>query len=501
VGALWLVWAILLVLAERSRRGGMVVWTGILCFVPWVVVKEITVLAQWPLPRWASHGAFYAPALCASVLLVGWRRSFVPWLRRPQELAGTLLGVYAIFAALLLGQLLWSFWEVRGLDRVRPLHPSVASQSPQIRSSPIPQVSRISQVGTVGHSRGRVLWILLDELSYQQVYGARAAGLDLPAFDALAQQATVFTHVRPGGIFTQNVVPALMTGVPVDAIRSSADGARLALHNPTTKRWQAFDPHNTIFQDALDAGFHTGIAGWYNPYCRILPEVLDHCFWISRMSAENSMYADVPVTENVTAVLREVLGRGLRFVGFRRTLGNRDNEFHIADYRDLLAAGDARLADSGSDFLLLHMPVPHPEGIYDRRRRVFVTEHASYLDNLALADRYLAHVQALLKERGEWDSSTIVIMGDHSWRTQLIWSQQASWTPEDEAASHGGRFDDRPGYIVKLPYQTQGTKIDGPFPALRTRALLQGILNGGVRSSADLAAFANETFANKGKGR
>jgi hypothetical protein len=459
-----------------------VVWTGILAFAPWVILKETTVLANWPFPHWASLGVFFGPILCWSVLLAGWPRSFVPLLRRVQGVAGALLGAYAIFAALLLGQLLWSFWEVRALNQARPLHPQAASEIPLVDER-------------AGHPHGRVIWILLDELSYQQVYGQRAAGLELPAFDALAEQATVFTHVVPAGILTERVLPSLMTGVPVNAIRASPDGARLTLHSPATDRWQAFDPHDTIFQDALDAGFHTGIAGWYNPYCRILPQVLDHCFWVFRTLAEHSMYAQVPVMENVIAELHAVLGRGLRFLGYTQPIRNRDNEFHIADYRDLLAAGDARLEDSATDFLLLHMPVPHPEGIYDRRRRVFVTEHASYLDNLALADQYLAHVHALLKERAEWDSSTLVIMGDHSWRTQLIWSQMPSWTAEDEAASHGGQFDDRPGYIVKLPYQTQGTRIDTRFPALRTRALLQEILNGRIHSSADLAAFANQTKA------
>ena len=48
--------------------------------------------------------------------------------------------------------------------------------------------------------RPRVIWILFDELSYQQVYERRLPGLQLPAFDALAAQATVFTHAVPAGI-------------------------------------------------------------------------------------------------------------------------------------------------------------------------------------------------------------------------------------------------------------------------------------------------------------
>ena len=66
------------------------------------------------------------------------------------------------------------------------------------------------------------------------------------------------------------------------------------------------------------------------------------------------------------------------------------------------------------------MAVPHPGGIYNRSTRTFSTLNATYIDNLALADSYLAHVRSLLKAQGKWDSSAVVIMGDHSWRTKGV---------------------------------------------------------------------------------
>jgi hypothetical protein len=121
---------------------------------------------------------------------------------------------------------------------------------------------------------------------------------------------------------------------------------------------------------------------------------------------------------------------------------------HVADYRKLLTAGDRFLDDLSLSFVLIHMPVPHPGEIYDRRIGAFGKAGASYLDNLALADRYLDHVHLLLEQRGEWNSSTIVIIGDHSWRTKLVWVGSPEWTAEDQAASNGGEYDDRPAYIV-----------------------------------------------------
>jgi hypothetical protein len=116
-----------------------------------------------------------------------------------------------------------------------------------------------------------------------------------------------------------------------------------------------------------------------------------------------------------------------------------------------------------------------------------------------LADAYLAHVRELLEQRGEWDSSAIVVMGDHSWRTEMIWMRTAYWTAEDQAASHGGHFDDRPAYIVKLPHQSEAARVDAPFAATRTRALFDGILDGSIRSAAELSAFAEQAPTRRGQ--
>ena len=46
---------------------------------------------------------------------------------------------------------------------------------------------------------------------------------------------------------------------------------------------------------------------------------------------------------------------------------------------------------------------------------------SSYVDNLALADKCLAGIRQTLEQTGQWDSSTVVVMGDHSWRTKQFW--------------------------------------------------------------------------------
>lgn len=365
-GILWLAFEIVLTLSQRRGALWVTLWAGVIIFGPWVVLKEVTMIAGAPFPHWASRAIFFGPILCCGMLLLCWRRSLWAYFLRVQRFVSVLLGVYGIYGALLLSQFLWSFWEVRTLTRPLPLHQQ--------------------QVGPADYreTRSRLIWIVLDELSYQQVYGQRFARLELPAFDMLAKQATVFTHVIPAEAYTRKILPALMSGSPVDAIRSSADGNRLDLHDPVTDRWHAFNPSESVFQDALNAGYHTAIVGWYNPYCRLLPQVLDRCYWVYRQPAAAGMFATEPVMKNAVAPLRRIVASGFHFLGFPERAEQLDSEtqFHIDDYRDLLAAGDQSLEDASTDFLLLHMPVPHPGGIYDRTRGVFATQSTSYIDNL-----------------------------------------------------------------------------------------------------------------------
>ena len=175
--------------------------------------------------------------------------------------------------------------------------------------------------------------------------------------------------------------------------------------------------------------------------------------------------------------------------------GNRpDNlisKLHIASYQKISDESDRLIRDSSVDFILIHMSIPHPGGIYNQATHSFASQHSSYIDNLALADLYLSHVRSLLDSMGQWDSSAVVVMGDHSWRTKLLWANSPDWTPDEQLASDGGQFDDRPAYIVKLPKQTKGNAIVLPFDAVHTRILLDYIMQKRILSPEDLSAWVS----------
>ncbi len=471
--ALWLLLAGLMAVAKRPGRMRVVIWSVVLLPLPLTLLHTLAGFSQRQVPHWIDYLVGVVSVL-AFILILLFRRSFLPVFRVARPIAVVVLGTIGLVGFFILAQLVWFGWQARNLNASSPLH---------------------SSRGAKAASRQRVIWILLDELSYQQVYEQRFPGVELPAFDQLAAQSTVFTHAVPVGEYTRNIIPALMTGLPADHIQTSSQGYLVATHNPATGEWRSFQQHETVFQDAIDSGYTTGVAGWYNPYCRILPEVLDRCFWTYSESIPGALSSDHSATANMVAPIRSLMRGSMHLFGLVSGASPEelaDLRMHATDYRELLTAGDTLLADPTIDFVFLHMPIPHPFGFYDRRKKIFSSSHTSYIDNLALADLYLAHVRQILEQQQQWDSSAVVVMGDHSWRTKSIWLSSATWTAEDAAASHGGQFDDRPAYIVKLPNQQEPTRIDVPFDLVHTRSLMDGLMSDRFHSSEGLQSWVRE---------
>jgi Sulfatase len=471
--ALSLLLTALLFLAERPGALRIIIWSAFLLALPSILLHTAVNFSGAEIPDWVTP--LVALFALSTLLIVSFRwRKFLPRFEAVQPVVASILGIFAFTGLLIFAQLVWNAWQVRNLNPSPTLHHT------QLNSTP---------------PRPRIIWLLLDELSYQQLYETRFPGLELPAFDQLAAQSTIFTHAIPTGEYTRFILPTLFTGLPSNAVNVSARGLLLSLREPTTGKWQPFRQNQTVFQDALDAGYTTGIAGWYNPYCRIMPEVLDHCYWTYRESTPANLSPNRSLVVDLFRPFRHLWLDTKHLFGHgpgAPSDESRDIRQHTADYRNLLAAGDADLMDPSISFLFLHMPIPHPYGFYDRKNRVFTTHHTSYIDNLALSDLYLAHIRQLLEQQQQWKSTTLIVMGDHSWRTTLIWKDSMTWTDEDQAASHGGAFDDRPAYIVKLPNQQTPARIDQPFSAVHTRALLDALLQNRIHTPADLQNWSTQ---------
>jgi hypothetical protein len=325
--------------------------------------------------------------------------------------------------------------------------------------------SPVSDRTSLAAARGRIVWFIFDELSYDQTFEHRFAGLGMPAFDQSRSKSVVFTNLQPAGYYTDRVIPSLFLGKPVDNLRSNLDGQSM-VQLAGNRRWQAFDAQATLFADAQRLGWTTGVVGWYNPYCRILAGALNYCFWRMGDGQSDGAIPGRSAFQNALAPAAEVM----RELQHKPTF---PQEKHAQDLAAVMPQAEALLRDESIRFVLIHLPIPHPPGIYDRRPG-HPRLTGSYIDNLALADLSLEKLMGVLSGTSEAEKATVIVCSDHSWRVPL-WRATGSWTKEDETASHG-RFEPRPVLMIHFPGQQAEHEVTASFDELRLHEIIEKML-------------------------
>ena len=476
--AFWLLLTVVLLIARKQGRVRVAILTALVLLVSCVYTHLNIFYHRLPFLNLGSV-AFVAALLTTCIVTAIWRPDLDARYERVLSKVTTILTFLGFFGLFILFSMLRYGWQAYSFSKHATLHQSLTPPAPP---------------------RHRIIWIIFDELSQDQVYTHRFPGLQLPAFDSLAATSTQFTNVIPADINTENVIPGMIMGRSFGDIKTSSAGIP-RFYDLKTRKWELFNQYDSVFQDALHSGYSTAVVGWFNPYCRILSHVLDHCSWPdSYRSGADVLSGKDSALSNTLTLTRTLLYSPVLLLPFNVQLHIAPlfhlppdisvYELHIHDYLDINSASDGSLRDPSESFLFLHFPIPHPQGIYNRKTGAFASGHlSSYVDNLALADKSLAHIRATLEQTGQWDSSTIVIMGDHGWRTKQMW-RKTSWVPEDELASRGGQYDPHPAYLVKLPGQSTSAHFDLLFPSVNTRALFDQLMTNQITTPAELSSWA-----------
>jgi hypothetical protein len=354
---------------------------------------------------WVLVGAALAPALAADVWAV-WQKNLPHLYAEIFFYSALLLGL----ALLLLGPTAYHKF-VRGTRLLllltgcgmawavpELLYLALRAQ-PHDASMPVVRASGVRE--PMAGDQKRIIWILFDELSYNQAFDHRYPGLAMPEFDKLKTQSYSFSNLQPAGYETQEVLPSFLLGQVVDDLRSNLNGAAI-IKLAGKENWQDFDAHATIFSDAQRLGWTTGVVGWYNPYCRILAGTLDYCFWRMGNGGWSGTSSDQSVLENAMAPVAEVVRLYRSHPGFPQ------EEKHASDLAAIMPQAEALIRDQNIGFVFIHLPVPHPPGIYDRRPP-HQRATGTYIDNLALSDRVLGELMGTINQTSLAAKTTLVI--------------------------------------------------------------------------------------------
>ena len=434
-------------------------------FYPWIRLLFIMVIPPYLIQRTQSFFPFDLIEGVVLIIFVVWAGillllllRFPKWYRRLLQVGGALAAALIIFAACSIAQLIWvATWKPAPNQIAAAWEPSQPDPSQPPHNHPL------------------LVWIVFDELSYDQVFEHRARDLNLPNFDALRAQSTVFTQTQPAGYHTVKIIPSLLTGKIVDGIRYNFHN-RLWVHHESQSGWVPIDGKDTVFGDAQSAGWRTAAVGWYNPYCAIYSDAIQSCYWTNQDMFDGYMAPNTPLWTNIYAPLQQVVREMKSPARADRDLCTFDVRHRYNTETDLQQHAFQLIRTDQADFVFLHFAVPHSPNIWSRIQDNY-TQYcdSSYLDNLALADRILGRVVSTLQSSPRWNQTTLIVQGDHGWRIDA-WNWLPAWTQEDDAASRGV-FDPRPALLIHQPGQTQPQTIPRPWPIVQIHSVVEQILH------------------------
>jgi hypothetical protein len=152
--------------------------------------------------------------------------------------------------------------------------------------------------------------------------------------------------------------------------------------------------------------------------------------------------------------------------------GNWNAENHIESVREVSQHALDTLGVTQADIVYLHIPSPHPYAFWNRRTGNFAVG-GSYLDSLDYTDRLLGKMLDELEKQPRWAATTLLVQGDHSWRTQM-WRPQPGWSAEDDRISQGGQWDPRPVLMIHASGQQAPVTVSAPTSVMYVHDFVAG---------------------------
>lgn len=368
---------------------------------------------------------------------------------------------------------------------------------------------RVNPLPVSDASIRRIVWILFDEMDQSLTFSARPAHLHLPEFDRLRNESIHAERAVPAERQTINVVLSLLSGRrissvsplgPSDAKLEYADGSASGLISET----------HHLYTKMRRSGLHSAVVGGYLPYCQLFGPDLDSCHWEPTPDAFPAhIWYNYLTSMRVLPGSREIFWRQLAqlFGVFDLTLlpGVQDRQekeqvallgdHHAIMFRNLRKAALEILEKDYAQFVMIHVPIPHPPPIYDSASgKVGNFPSSTYLDNYILADVFLGQVRARLTETNRWDETTLLVTSDHSLRPD-VWEPTPYWTDELRSVAAGSPLAHVP-FMLKLSGQTEGVDYRPEFNSIVIHDLLVGLAAGEIATPDDVFRLLDRADVN-----
>jgi Sulfatase len=256
----------------------------------------------------------------------------------------------------------------------------------------------------------QVVWIIFDELDYNQTLGAAGN----PGAPALPNLLTVS---RLGVSATAAYSPARDTEVSLPSLLLATEPAGVRLHDALLLihtydgNYEPFDEAHSVFARLPGRARSGAVLGFYHPYCNVLPSVIP-CIAMPMNNVGRWFDALIPFSQPVIGAARWLPGspRFLPAAAFRLF----EPMYHITELQQ--AEYDRFLRLQGSALVFLHINLPHAPGDYSQRAFRYPTaanDREAYRRNLPLVDNMIGTAMKVLREKAKTKDILMIISSDH----------------------------------------------------------------------------------------
>lgn len=321
----------------------------------------------------------------------------------------------------------------------------------------------------------RFVWIVFDEWDHYLTFPGREAGLLLPEIDRFRGQSLHAESVNSPAPNTQESLPSLITGRVVARTERIAPDDLLLTYEGSGQG-VPWSKQPNVFQRVRQMNINAGLAGFYHPYPRVIGADLPSSFSVSTMTLfeEPVFWEPVHGLAKLLHLLQAPLHR-VPLLAKSGWLGDWQRRHGVEMAYRLLRPHAFELVEKPEIGLaFLHLPVPHPPAIYDRKLGIVTADNRNgYTDNLALLDRTLGELRQKMEAAGQWDGAFILLTSDHPLRGK---KDKHSEIP----------------FLLKVPGQTQELAYQKHFNSVLTQELVIGALKGELHSARDVSDWLDQ---------
>ena len=364
-------------------------------------------------------------------------------------------------------------------------------------------VSSVSKVSSRSTNTPSIVWVILDEFDASIAWKNRPNSVKLPEIDRFRYEAVNFQNATAPSSYTVTAIPSLLTGIPYDrVVRKETSDIILAVSGDR-KEYSFRDTPNTI-DWANEVGVPVTLVGWTHPYCRIFGDKLAQCAWYENPHMSSSQSWAVALSElsfpraamaqmwqegkGISADPCEGSGIGnLTMVGFEdyRAMLHRIVDQQRKKVRGFLRSGVRGLR-------ILHLATPHPPGFPSGRERASVADDApgaTFAANYATADAFFGEIRSVLEQRGEWDSSLVILTSDHGLRG--FW-ELTGCLGEEDLGMLRHRDEKSVPLMVKWPGGSAPATVEEPVSTLMLAPMVRAYLRGEMTTPGEFASWVQQ---------